>query len=91
MRDTKRLDNMLNEFVERGLPGCGLQVTKGAETIYEEDSLFNLFKEERQAWDDFLTKGKRDMTRKFFKFAKTHPRKGKNVRRIAFLYCRFGR
>jgi len=61
----------------------------GAETIYEEDSLFNLFKEERQAWDDFLTKGKRDMTRKFFKFAKTHPRKGKNVRRIAFLEGRY--
>ena len=35
MRDTKRLDNMLNEFVEHGLPGCGLQVTKGEEIIYE--------------------------------------------------------
>lgn len=57
----------------------------GAELIYEEDSLFCLFKEERQAWDDMLTKGKRDMTRKFYKFVKTHPRKGKNVRKIAFL------
>jgi len=61
----------------------------GAEVIYEEDSLFNLFKEERQAWDDFLTKGKRDMTRSFFKFAKTHPRRGKNVRRIAYLEGRY--
>ncbi|MBO5668261.1 MAG: hypothetical protein J6S43_03965 [Lentisphaeria bacterium] len=61
----------------------------GANMIYEEDCLFNLFKEERQAWDDFLTKGKRDMTREFFKFAKTHPRKGKVVRKIAFVEGRY--
>ena len=61
----------------------------GAETIYEEDCLFNMFKEERMAWDDLLTKGKRDMTRQFFKFAKTHPRQGKNVRKIAFLEGRY--
>lgn len=61
----------------------------GANMIYEEDSLFVLFKEERQAWDDLLTKGKRDMTREFFKFVKTHPRKGKVERRIAFLEGRY--
>ena len=61
----------------------------GANTMYEEDSLFELFKEERQAWDDLLTKGKRDMTRKFFKFVSSHPRKGKNVRNIAFLEGRW--
>lgn len=61
----------------------------GAEVIYEEDSLFEQFKEERQAWDDCLTKGKRDMTRNFFKFVKTHPRAGKNVRNIAFLEGRY--
>lgn len=61
----------------------------GAEVIYEEDCLFNMFKEERMAWDDLLTKGKRDMTRAFFKFAKTHPRKGRNVRKIAFLEGRY--
>ncbi|MBO5644559.1 MAG: hypothetical protein J6S90_04875 [Lentisphaeria bacterium] len=61
----------------------------GANMIYEEDCLFNLFKEERQAWDDALTKGKRDMTRWFFKFAKTHPRKGKVNRRIAFVEGRY--
>ena len=61
----------------------------GAEVIYEEDSLFNLFKEERQAWDDLLTKGKRNMTRCFYKFAKTHPRRGKNKRNIAFLEGRY--
>lgn len=61
----------------------------GADTIYEEDSLFELFKEERQSWDDALTKGKRDMTRSFFKFAKTHPRHGKCVRNIAFLEGRY--
>lgn len=61
----------------------------GADTIYEEDSLFCLFKEERQAWDDLLTKGKRDMTRRFFRFAKTHPRRGKCVRSIAFLEGRY--
>jgi len=61
----------------------------GAEVIYEEDSLFELFKEERQAWDDCLTKGKRDMTRSFYKFAKTHPRTGKNVRSIAFWEGRY--
>ena len=61
----------------------------GAETIYEEDSLFNLIKEERQTWDDLLTGGKRDMTRSFFKFAKTHPRHGKNKRNIAYLEGRY--
>jgi len=61
----------------------------GAETIYEEDSLFNIFTEERIAWDDLLTKGKRDMTREFFKFAKTHPRRGKNVRNIGFIDGRY--
>ncbi len=35
MSNINRLDNMLNEFVERGLPGCGLKVTKGNETLYE--------------------------------------------------------
>lgn len=61
----------------------------GANMIYEEDCLFNMFKEERQAWDDALTKGKRDMTREFFKFVKTHPRKGKVVRKIAFVEGRY--
>ncbi len=61
----------------------------GASMIYEEDSLFQLFKEERQSWDDALTKGKRDMTRSFFRFVKTHPRRGKNKRAIAFLEGRY--
>ena len=61
----------------------------GANTIYEEDSLFELFKEERQCWDDLLTKGKRDMTRRFFRFVSSHPRRGKNVRNIAFLEGRW--
>ncbi|MFA6930432.1 MAG: hypothetical protein WCT05_08900 [Lentisphaeria bacterium] len=61
----------------------------GASVIYEEDSLFQLFKEERQSWDDALTKGKRDMTREFFRFVKTHPRRGKCQRRIAFLEGRY--
>ena len=61
----------------------------GANMIYEEDCLFNMFKEERQAWDDALTKGKRDMTRDFFKFVKTHPRSGKVVRKIAFVEGRY--
>lgn len=61
----------------------------GANMIYEEDSLFLLFKEERQTWDDALTKGKRDMTRDFFRFAKTHPRTGRCVRHIAFLEGRY--
>lgn len=61
----------------------------GASMIYEEDSLFLLFKEERQCWDDALTKGKRDMTRDFFRFAKTHPRNGKEVRSIAFYEGRY--
>ena len=63
--------------------------TMGAELIYEEDSLFELFKEERQAWDDYLTKGKRDMTRAFYRFVKTHPRKGRCVRQIGVLEGRY--
>ncbi len=61
----------------------------GAETIYEEDSVFGLWKEERQAWSDALVKGKRDMLRSFFKFASTHPRRGVNKRNIAFLEGRY--
>ncbi|MFA6931370.1 MAG: hypothetical protein WCT05_13675, partial [Lentisphaeria bacterium] len=61
----------------------------GASMIYEEDCLFSLFKEERQAWDDFLTKGKRAMTRDFFRFVKTHPRQGAPTRKIAFVEGRY--
>jgi hypothetical protein len=61
----------------------------GASMIYEEDSLFIMFKEERMAWDDLLTKGKRDMTREFYRFVKTHPRRGRAERRIAFLEGRY--
>lgn len=46
----------------------------GARFLYEEDSLFVMFKEERQCWDDLLTKGKREITREFYRFAATHPR-----------------
>ncbi len=61
----------------------------GAKVIYEEDSLFSLWKEERQAWDDLLVRGKREMTESFFKFAKTHPRRGRCVRRIAYIEGRY--
>lgn len=61
----------------------------GAEIIYEEDSLFTIFGDQRQTWDDKLTKGKREITRKFYKFAKTHMRTGKSVRNIAFLEGRY--
>jgi len=61
----------------------------GANMIYEEDSLFLLFKEERQTWDDALTKGKRDMMRNFYRFVKTHPRRGRCQRSIAFLEGRY--
>lgn len=61
----------------------------GASNIYEEDSLFVMFKEERQGWNDALTKGKRDMMREFFRFVKTHPRSGQPRRTIAFLEGRY--
>ena len=61
----------------------------GANMFYEEDSLFLMWKEERQSWDDALTRGKRDMLRKFYKFAKTHPRQGRSCRPIAFLEGRY--
>ena len=61
----------------------------GANFLYEEDSLFQIWKEERFSWDDALTKGKRDMLRSFFKFAKTHPRSGKCIRHIAFIEGRY--
>lgn len=61
----------------------------GAEVLYEEDSLFNLFKEERQVWDDLLVKGKREITKAFYKFAKTHPRRSKSIRNIAFIEGRY--
>ncbi len=35
MADTKALDNLLDDFIRRGLPGCGLQICKNGETIYE--------------------------------------------------------
>ena len=61
----------------------------GADIIYEEDTLFGTWSEDRQAWKDKLVKEKRDMTREFFKFAKTHPRKGKNVRNIGYIEGRY--
>jgi len=61
----------------------------GAEVIYEEDCLFSMWSEERMCWDDLPVKGKRDMTRAFFRFVKTHPRKGRCERGIAFLEGRY--
>lgn len=61
----------------------------GAELIYEEDCIFGMWSEDRQAWNDVLVKEKRDMTRAFFKFAKTHPRKGKSIRNIAYIEGRY--
>ncbi len=61
----------------------------GAGIIYEEDCLFEMFKEERMCWDDLLTKGKRDMTRSFYRFVSSYKRRGKNVRNIAFLEGRW--
>lgn len=61
----------------------------GANMFYEEDSLFLMWKEERQCWNDALTRGKRDLLRKFYKFVSTHPRQGKSCRPIAFLEGRY--
>ena len=61
----------------------------GANMFYEEDSLFLMWKEERQCWDDALTKGKREILREFYHFASTHPRQGKTYRPIAFLEGRY--
>ncbi len=61
----------------------------GASNLYEEDSLFISFKEEQQTWDDSVCKGKRRMTRDFYKFAATHPRKGELKIRIASLEGRY--
>ncbi|MBR6646841.1 MAG: hypothetical protein IKL09_04925 [Clostridia bacterium] len=61
----------------------------GADIIYEEDTLFGTWSEDRQAWKDKLVREKRDMTREFFKFAKTHPRQGKNVRNIGYIEGRY--
>ena len=35
MSTTQTLDRILQNFVDSGLPGCGLQVVRGDETIYE--------------------------------------------------------
>ncbi|MBE6371603.1 MAG: hypothetical protein E7055_05970 [Lentisphaerae bacterium] len=61
----------------------------GANMFYEEDSLFVMWKEERQCWDDALTRGKRDMLRDFYHFIMTHPRQGHSCRPIAFLEGRY--
>ncbi len=61
----------------------------GASFLYEEDSLFLLMKEERQCWDDALTKGKRDITRAFYRFACTHPRIGRPEINIGVLVGRY--
>ena len=61
----------------------------GANMLYEEDSIFIYFKEERQTWCDALTSTKRQMTRDFLRFAKTHPRHGRVNRPIAFIEGRY--
>lgn len=61
----------------------------GASNLYEEDSLFTLFKDVQEGWDDCLCIQKRDMTAQFFKFASTHPRKGNLDIRIASLEGRY--
>jgi hypothetical protein len=48
-----------------------------------------MFKEEKQCWDDALTRGKRQITRQFYEFAQTHPRQGKCDVRIGHLLGRY--
>ncbi len=48
----------------------------GCNDIYEEDSLFMVFKERLQCWRDAVPELKRNMTREFFHFASLHPRSG---------------
>jgi len=61
----------------------------GASFMYEEDSLFLLFKEERQCWDDAMTKGKRDITREVFRFVSMHPRIGRPAISLGVLLGRY--
>jgi len=61
----------------------------GANFLYEEDSQFLMLKEERQCWDDALTKGKREMTRWFLRYAKTHPRYSQPQVNIGVLQGRY--
>ena len=36
MAQFDKLDRLLDQFVEEGLPGCAMQIVKNGETIYEK-------------------------------------------------------
>ena len=61
----------------------------GADAVYDQDSLWAMYTDERLAWDDSLTRGKRQMMRSFYKLTNTVGRPGQNKRKIAVLNGRY--
>lgn len=61
----------------------------GCNDIYEEDSLFLVYKERLQSWRDAIPKLQREMTRDFFRFASLHPRASRPDISIAVLEGRY--
>ena len=61
----------------------------GCSFAFEEDTLYQLFKYIRSAGEDFMTKGKYNITKQFNKYVSTHPRDGECQVDIAILQGRY--
>lgn len=79
----------LEDSLRRYWLGMYLPWVYGANFAFEEDSLFEENRFYRMIGGDVLPKGKRDITRGFYRFTSTHPRKGKPRVNFAILQGKY--
>ncbi|MDR2629604.1 MAG: hypothetical protein LBC60_01625 [Spirochaetaceae bacterium] len=75
--------------IRRFFAGVYLSWIMGAAFLYEEDSQFGYFKSEKMTGGDFLPASKNRIMRDFYRYNRTHPRRGRPIVTIAVLQGRY--
>jgi hypothetical protein len=75
--------------IRRFFVGVYLAWIMGAGFLYEEDSQFGYFKSEKMTDGDFLPASKNRIMRDFYRYNRTHPRRGRPIVNTAVLQGRY--
>jgi hypothetical protein len=75
--------------IRRFFVGVYLSWIMGAGFLYEEDSQFGYFKSEKMTDGDFLPASKNRIMKDFYRYNRTHPRRGSPIVTIAVLQGRY--
>jgi hypothetical protein len=75
--------------IRRLFVGVYLSWIMGAGFLYEEDSQFSYFKAEKMTDGDFLPASKNRIMRDFYRYNRTHPRRGRPIVNTAVLQGRY--